>query len=320
MDWHSLIDQMTTGSIKALARIITLVENREDGWRSAMMRLYPAACNAVTIGITGYPGSGKSTLAGQLVRELVGRGKRVGVIAIDPSSHLSGGAFLGDRIRMNKFSSLEGVYIRSMSSRGAVGGINQAARDVIKILDAFGKDYILVETVGVGQDEIDITRATQVVLLVCAPGQGDAIQYLKAGVMEIADIYVANKADLPGSEQMVSNLQSVLLHGNTGSQNDASIVKTDAVQDVGISTLVDEVEKRVATPRLRDARRRQLAIEDVKSLVNERLTELAALHWGDEAEFNGIIDDLLAGRTDPYSLADEMVIKSLKQLLKEHAL
>ena len=203
MEWQSLIDQMASGSVPALSRLITLVENRETGWRGAMKRLYPAAGKAATIGITGHPGSGKSTLTGQLVRELVARGNRVGVIAIDPSSHLSGGAFLGDRIRMNESSALDGVYIRSMSSRGAMGGVHQAARDVIKILDAFGKDYILVETVGVGQDEIDITRTAQVVLLVCAPGQGDAIQYLKAGVMEIADIYVANKTDLPEAEQML---------------------------------------------------------------------------------------------------------------------
>ena len=175
MDWPSLIDQMRSGSVLALSRLISLVENREPGWREVMKKLYPLANQAATIGVTGYPGSGKSTLTAKLVRELVDRGNRVGVVAVDPSSYLTGGAFLGDRIRMNELSTLKEVFIRSMSSRGAVGGIHQAARDVIRILDAFGKDYILVETVGVGQDEIAITQTTQVVLLVCAPGQGDGI-------------------------------------------------------------------------------------------------------------------------------------------------
>lgn len=319
MDWPALIDQMESGSIRALSRLITLVENRSPGWRGAMKRIYPAAGNAVTIGITGYPGSGKSTLTGQLTRELVDRGNRVGVVAIDPSSHLSGGAFLGDRIRMNELSAFEGVYIRSMSSRGAVGGIHPAARDVIKILDAFGKGYILVETVGVGQDEIDIMRAAQVVLLVCAPGQGDAIQYLKAGVMEIADIYVANKSDLPEAEQMVNNLRSALVQEDAESRNDSAIVNTNAVQGVGIATLVDEVEKRVSSPQLREARRRQLAIEDVTSLLKERLAGLATLQWASEAELNEVVDALLDGRSDPYSLADEMIARNLEQMLKKHA-
>lgn len=284
-----------------------------------MARIYPAACNAVTIGITGYPGSGKSTLAGQLVRELVDRGNRVGVVAIDPSSHLSGGAFLGDRVRMNELSALKGVYIRSMGSRGAIGGIHQAARDVIKILDAFGKQYILVETVGVGQDEIDIARATQVVLLVCAPGQGDAIQYLKAGVMEIADIYVANKSDLPEAEQMLHHLRSVLMKSDVGIHTDMGIVQTDAVQGDGIAALIDEVDKRVGSPRLRDARRRQLAIEDVTCLLNERLAELATLHWAGKADLDKIADDLMAGRADPYTLADDMIARNLEQMLKKHA-
>ena len=317
MDWNTLIDQMASGSVPALSRLITLVENRETGWRRAMKRLYPAACKAATIGITGHPGSGKSTLTGQLVRELVARGNRVGVIAIDPSSHLSGGAFLGDRIRMNESSALGGVYIRSMSSRGAMGGVHQAARDVIKILDAFGKDYILVETVGVGQDEIDITRTAQVVLLVCAPGQGDAIQYLKAGVMEIADIYVANKTDLPEAEQMLSNLQGMLMQENTGGRSHRTLVKTEAVKGVGIATLVDEIENRVRMPQSRDAWRRQTALEDVRFLLKERLAELATLHWTDEEELSRVVDDLLAGRADPYTLADEMMTRNFEKMLKK---
>ena len=317
MDWHSLIGEMQSGSIRALSRLITLVENRQPGWRSAMKRIYASARSAVTIGITGYPGSGKSTLVGRLVRELVDRGNRVGVVAIDPSSHLTGGAFLGDRIRMNELSALEGVYIRSMGSRGTVGGIHPAARDVVKILDAFGKQYILVETVGVGQDEIDIARATHIVLLVCAPGQGDAIQYLKAGVMEVADIYVANKSDLPEAQQMIMHLQGILPSKDAANRNEFAIVKTNALQGVGIAALADEVEKRVGRAERMDARRRRLAADDVSSLLKERLAELGTLNWTGEAEFNTIINGILTGRTDPYSVADEMIVRGLEHLLKK---
>ncbi len=314
MDWQSLIDQMISGSELALSRLISLVENREPGWHEVMKQVYPRANRAATIGITGYPGSGKSTLTGKLVRELVNRGNCVGVIAVDPSSHVTGGAFLGDRIRMNELTTLDEVFIRSMSSRGAVGGIHQAARDVIRILDAFGKDYILVETVGVGQDEIAITRATQVVLLVCAPGQGDGIQYLKAGVMEVADIYVANKSDLPESKHVVNNLQGVLLQESATNQKEKSLVQTDALTGTGITDLADEIEKKIAAPQFQDAWRRRMVFEEVESILKGRLAELASLQWTSETERTAMVDDLMAGRADPYTLADEMLIRSLKKL------
>ncbi len=317
MDWQTLIDQMLSGSELALSRLISLVENREPGWREVMKQVYPRAIRAATIGVTGYPGSGKSTLTSKLVRELVDRGNHVGVVAVDPSSHLSGGSIMGDRIRMNELSTLDEVFIRSMSSRGAVGGIHQAARDVIRILDAFGKDYILVETVGVGQDEIAVTRATQVVLLVCAPGQGDGIQYLKAGVMEVADIYVANKSDLPESQHVMNNLQGVLLQGSAENQKEKALIQTDALKGTGVPGLADEIEKRVAAPGLRDAWRRNRALEEIELLQKERFAELASLLWTDNEECKAVLEDLMAGRTDPYSIADKMVVRSLERLGKK---
>ncbi|MGD9976294.1 MAG: ArgK/MeaB family GTPase, partial [Desulfatirhabdiaceae bacterium] len=190
MNWNTLIDGMKAGSFLAMARMITGVENRKPGWTDAMKQISRSPGHSRTIGISGFPGSGKSTATARIVHELVKREKTVGVIAIDPSSPFSGGAFLGDRIRMTDLAGMPGVFIRSMSSRGATGGLNQAIRDVIRIMDAFGKDFILVETVGAGQDEIDVAKVVQTVLLICAPGQGDAIQHLKSGIMEIADIYV----------------------------------------------------------------------------------------------------------------------------------
>lgn len=318
MDWDALIDQMWSGSIPALSRLITRVADRSPGWREVMGRLYPRVRNVPTVGITGYPGSGKSTLTAQLARELVRRGKSVGIIAIDPSSHLTGGAFLGDRVRMNALSGLEGIYIRSMGSRGAIGGIHPAARDVIKILDAFGKDIILVETVGIGQDEVAITRATQVVLLVCAPGQGDAIQYLKAGIMEMADIYVANKMDLPEAENTVNNLRGILMQGETGSGDRTFIAETIANQGIGIAELVDEIEKKTQASQLRKAWRRRLAMEDVASLMQEKFDRLFTWQWINEEEGGDLVEDLLAGRRDPYSLSDEIMANAIEKMRKRH--
>ena len=199
-DWVNLIKNMRQGSVRALSRLISRVENRDPGWIGAMQQIYPWSGQARLIGITGSPGAGKSTLTNGMARELVSRGFKVGIIAVDPSSPFSGGSLLGDRVRMKDLWNLDEVFIRSMATRGALGGLNQSARDVAKILDASGKDFVLIETVGVGQDEVEVVRAADLVLVVCVPGQGDAVQALKAGIMEIADIFIVNKADREGAE------------------------------------------------------------------------------------------------------------------------
>ena len=273
-----------------------------------MKEISPITGSVATIGVTGHPGSGKSCLVGLMARELALRGERVGVIAVDPSSQLSGGAFLADRLRMNT-AALDGVYIRSIGSRGAMGGLQQSIRDIIRIMEASGKSAILIETIGVGQNEISIAGVAQLVLLVCAPGQGDGIQYLKAGVMEIADIYVANKADLPETERIVSYLRSVVSQNEDREKNRERIFKTCALTGEGISALVDEIQRHVSAPWSNTQKHRALAMEEIVALLREKISNRIAAEWVAGVSYNTDVDALMEGRKDPYSLSDDILEK-----------
>lgn len=222
---------------RALARLLTLVENRWSGWLEAMTLLYPSTGRARVIGVTGSAGAGKSTLIGALAQILASQGHHPAIVAIDPSSPLSGGAVLGDRIRMTQ-SMARGVFIRSLATRGAMGGLCQSACDVVRVLDAAGHDVILVETVGVGQDEVDIMRLAQTVLVVCTPGQGDAIQTIKAGLMEIASVFVLNKADAPGTAQLDADLRTMLSIRSDSARRNTPIFRTVASTGEGVPELV----------------------------------------------------------------------------------
>lgn len=225
---------------QALARFITVVENRWPGWLDAMRLLYPHAGKARLVGITGSAGAGKSCLTAALALALHARGYRVAVIAIDPSSPITGGAVLGDRVRMSKLSEA-GVYIRSLATRGSMGGLCQAACDVARILDAAGYEMILVETVGVGQDEVDIMRLAHTVVVLCTPGQGDGVQAIKAGLMEIGDLMVINKADLPGAEQVAADLQQMLHTRSVAMQRECRVMRTVATLGDGVDELAEAV-------------------------------------------------------------------------------
>lgn len=222
----------------ALARLLTVVENRWPGWLESMAFLYPQCGRARLVGITGSAGAGKSTLTAALTEVLVRRGHSVAIVAVDPSSPLSGGAVLGDRVRMSGLSEL-GVFIRSLATRGSVGGLSQATRDICRILDAAGFDMILVETVGVGQDEVEIVRLVSKVLVVCTPGQGDGIQAIKAGLMEIADLLVLNKADVPGADKLASELHVMLRTRADAQRRDTPVVRTVATTGEGIPALAE---------------------------------------------------------------------------------
>jgi len=303
--WHKLITDMTSGSVLALSRLITRVESREPGWMEAMQEIFPSAGKARLIGITGSPGAGKSTLTNQITCTLVERGFKVGIIAVDPSSPFSGGALLGDRIRMRDVSCLEGVFVRSMATRGTLGGLNQSARDVAKIMDAFGKDFILIETVGVGQDEIEVVKTTDLVLVICVPGQGDGIQAIKAGVMEIANIYVVNKADREGAEQVVMDIDAMLALGSDSDTLKPPIIKTVATRGEGIPLLVDETLGLLDTLNRRDAWQKTRVQEELIGLVEKEIVGLIKTHWNETGALDRAVQDILDGKNDPYSIARE---------------
>ncbi len=210
MDYSNLIDQVLKGNTRAAARLITIVENDIDAAEKIVNNIYNKTGNAYILGVTGAPGSGKSTFISTITKIFVDKGKKVGIICVDPSSPLTGGALLGDRIRMKQNFTLENVFIRSMANRGRLGGLARATEDAIKILDAYGCDVIIVETVGVGQSEVDIFKSAQTVVVLLVPGLGDDIQAIKAGIMEIVDIFVVNKMDLSGSDRKVAEIMQML--------------------------------------------------------------------------------------------------------------
>ena len=303
-----LVNRVLEGDRLALARLMSAVEaGREDG-RAALRRLYPHTGRAHVVGVTGPPGSGKSTLATRLASEYRARGLTVGVVAVDPTSPFTGGAILGDRIRMMELHNDPGVFVRSMATRGSLGGLARSTLEIISLLDAFGKDVVLVETVGVGQDEVEIARAADTTLVVGVPGLGDDIQAIKAGVLEIADILVVNKADLERAHQLVNDLRMMISLGPKQAWT-APIQETVATTGKGIPELVDQVARHRAyledsgawhQRRAENARRQVQAI--VEDRVRERFERLVA---GDGwAERFGLI---AARQEDPYSAAEELL-------------
>lgn len=312
--WDELIEEMLAGSVRALSRLISRVENREPGWMDAMKKIYPRTGGARMIGITGPPGAGKSTLTNAVIRELAKRGSRVGVIAVDPSSPFSGGSLLGDRLRMKDLWSLDNVFIRSMATRGALGGLNQSARDVAKIMDAFGSHFIMIETVGVGQDEIEVVKSTDLVILVCVPGQGDSIQALKAGIMEIADIFVINKADRQGVDELEADIRAMLDLGEHTHGRRPPVIKTVANRAEGVNGLVSAVTETLARRDLRPDWQRERLREELIGLVEKRLVEVITRRWEQKDGLERVIEEILAGGNDPYSAAEEILAPLLAGL------
>lgn len=319
-----LLEQVRQGRHRAIARLITKVENSEAAAETAVTALYKETGQAHVIGVTGPPGSGKSTLVNELAKGFRRRDHRLGIVAVDPSSPFSGGSLLGDRVRMRDLSGDTGIFIRSMASRGSLGGLSRATATVVKILDAAGFDTILVETVGAGQAEVDVASTAHTTLVVEAPGMGDDIQSIKAGILEIADVLVVNKADRPGANQTVRSLEMMLQLGAKGgtrhhgrpmqvsavvsNEGEASawripVHETVATEGQGIAELLDTIQAHKAHLRSTGewlVREKERSRREVERLIQERfMARLQATVSRDERE--QLIAAVAARETDPYS-------------------
>lgn len=277
--WEELLAQMRQGSVGALSRLISFVENREPGWIDVMKAVYPDSQRAHFIGITGPAGSGKSTLVDRLAHLFLRGGSTVGIIAIDPSSPRSGGAFLGDRIRMATIAGAKGVFLRSMSSRGALGGLSSAAVDAARLMAAFGKDIILIETLGVGQAEVDVVGFADVVIVVCAPNTGDSIQTSKAGIMEIGDLFVVNKSDLQGANQTVASIRFMIDTVGCRPRLENPIVKTVATEAAGIENLLALIAEVTELKAQCPARREEKIQAGIRKAVTEVVFSRIQSRW-----------------------------------------
>jgi LAO/AO transport system kinase len=302
-----LIKEIRRGNARAIAKAISLVENDSAAAQRLMRQVFAWRKDAVVLGITGAPGTGKSTLVDQLIGRLRAAGRKIGIVAVDPSSPFSGGAILGDRIRMMRHSVDADVFIRSMATRGHLGGLAKATGEAIAILEAAGKDYILVETVGVGQDEVEVVKLADLVLVVLTPDAGDEIQAFKAGIMEIADIFVINKADHPGADKMERQLRAMLDLG-LPDKDKPSVIKTVATKGQGTDGMLSEVDRLMEKRdrRLQEIRRKRLLAWMLRDVIREKIDQLISRDIPDSV-FEEYVDQIYHRRTDPYTVADRLI-------------
>jgi LAO/AO transport system kinase len=310
----SLSQRVLDGDPRAIARAISLIEDEAPAATDLIRQTFPSTGRAYLVGVTGPPGSGKSTLVDRITSELRRADKTVGVVAVDPTSPYTGGAILGDRVRMQAHAGDSGVFIRSMATRGHLGGLARATSEVALILDAAGKDVILIETVGVGQDEIDIVRTADVSIVTLVPGSGDEVQALKAGIMEIADIFVVNKADREGADRTVASIEANLaLQTFAPEVWRPPILKTEATTGAGVAELVATIDRfRTHTAASQGSRRRARAEFRVRELLAQRFVQHVEQRVLVKGEFEALLDRIAARELDPYTAVDEIVDRALK--------
>ncbi len=305
-----LVEKMLAGDRLSLARLITMVERESEEVPEIMRSIYPRTGRAYCVGITGPPGGGKSTMVSRLTTIARKKQLQVGVVAVDPTSPFSGGAVLGDRVRMQQHFLDDGVFIRSMATRGSHGGLPRTASSVIKLLDASGKDLILVETVGVGQTEVDVMETADTVVVILVPEAGDTIQTMKAGLMEIADIFAVNKADRPGADFVVADLMAMLHQSPKQSWWQVPVVATQAANDVGITDLYEQIEKHYAalreSGRLDTRRRKQRRADLLRNIESTITTQTLQVVLGDE-QLNRYLERVENGEIDPYAASEEIL-------------
>lgn len=300
--------KLLMGDKRACARLISLFENDDKQAIDIVKKLYNKTGRAHVIGITGPPGGGKSTLTDKLAKELRKRGKKVGIVAVDPTSPFSGGAILGDRIRMGDLALDKGVFIRSMGTRGYLGGLSKATQGAVKILDIFGMDYIFVETVGVGQSEVDIVKTADTVVMVMVPGLGDDIQAIKAGVMEIGDVFAVNKSDLFGADKTAREIQTVLDFSTK--ERRIPVVKVTARSNEGVNDLLDEILEHMVYMKESGelkARRQKNVKTEIVNMAKRELFNMIMVKAKENDMLEDIADKVVLRELDPYSAKDKIL-------------
>ena len=316
---NDLVEKVTSGDVRTVARLIRDVDDGMPEVRDVLKALYPHTGKAYIIGITGAPGVGKSTLVDQMVAHLRKRGKTVGVLAVDPTSPFSGGAILGDRVRMQRHSVDPEVFIRSLATRGHFGGLTQSTRSAIDILDAMGKDVILVETVGVGQDEVDVMRSVHTTVIVVIPGMGDGIQALKAGILEVGDIFLINKSDRDGADKTLNELQLMIEMDQKKFDRGfwkPPILKIEAVFDKGVDDFLDAVDRHAqyleqTEGGLKSRRSPDKVRQEMVDMIKARLVEEVLDKLTESGDFDRAVDAIVKGVLDPYTACENLVFPAL---------
>jgi len=304
------------GNRRSIAKAITIVENDDQEAQKLIAEIYPHTGKAHIIGLTGAGGAGKSTLIEKMVKEYRRIGKKVGVVAVDPTSPFTGGAFLGDRIRMQELCTDKDVFIRSMATRNYAGGIAKATKDAVRVLDASGKDIVIVETVGAGQSEVEIIRVAQTIVVVHAPGLGDDIQAIKAGIMEIANIFVVNKADREGADKAVIDIQSNLQLNNKEKPWKPPVLRTVALTGEGISELIGQIEQHrcflEGNVECKTVLLRTKTEAELVEAIRERVTNSVIEELKRKGEFDELVHEIMERQTDPTSAARRLLKRALK--------
>lgn len=308
------MEGVLSGNRRYLARLISLIENEDGLAQDALIQLYKHTGKAHVIGVTGPPGSGKSSLVTKLTAEFRKRSKKIGVVCVDPSSPFTGGALLGDRIRMQEHSLDDDVYVRSMGTRGHLGGLSRAASDAVRVIDAFGKDIIFVETVGTGQSEVEVIEIAHTVIVTDVPGSGDDIQAIKAGIMEIADIFVVNKCDYPGADKKVTEINTMLDLDSRERAWRPPVLLTNSRTGEGIAELADKLQehlKYLNDSGTLEQKGLQRSREELQSIMKYKLTQELSQKLQGRPEYEKAIRLIAARKKDPYTVAEQLIAEFL---------